>query len=178
VTANEKAPILRSARISRSSSRPIADIQLEVLPTAVIGGEHQAPALRPGRENSRSCRPTFTRLSSTGRPPEHRRQPRSSARWRVILPLYKTEIHYIVRADSPLNYLHDIKDAKINGGLVGSGAALITHTLYRMMFGRTHSGSECELPLERGGAGQADRRQVGRCRGRGRGGSRPRSSPT
>jgi TRAP transporter TAXI family solute receptor len=53
---------------------------------------------------------------------------------RVILPLYNTEIHYIVRADSPMNYLHDIKDAKINGGLVGSGAALITHTLYRMMF--------------------------------------------
>lgn len=53
---------------------------------------------------------------------------------RVILPLYNTEIHYIVRADSPMNYLHDIRDAKINGGLVGSGAALITHTLYRMMF--------------------------------------------
>jgi hypothetical protein len=53
---------------------------------------------------------------------------------RVILPLYNTEIHYIVRADSPLNYLHDIKDAKINGGLVGSGAAYITHTVYRMMF--------------------------------------------
>ncbi|MGE5526619.1 MAG: TAXI family TRAP transporter solute-binding subunit [Rhodospirillaceae bacterium] len=55
---------------------------------------------------------------------------------RVILPLYNTEIHYIVRADSPLNYLHDIRDARINGGLVGSGAALITHTLYRMMFNR------------------------------------------
>ena len=54
---------------------------------------------------------------------------------RVILPLYNTEIHYIVRADSELNYLHDIRNAKINGGLLGSGAALITHTLYRMMFG-------------------------------------------
>jgi len=53
---------------------------------------------------------------------------------RVILPLYDTEIHYIVRADSPLNYIHDIKNAKINGGVLGSGAALITHTLYRMMF--------------------------------------------
>ena len=53
---------------------------------------------------------------------------------RVILPLYNTEIHYIARADSQLNYLHDLKDAKINGGLVGSGAAFITHTLYRMMF--------------------------------------------
>jgi TRAP transporter TAXI family solute receptor len=55
---------------------------------------------------------------------------------RVILPLYNTEIHYVVRADSPLNYLHDIKDAKINGGIFGSGAALITHTLYRMMFNK------------------------------------------
>jgi TRAP transporter TAXI family solute receptor len=53
---------------------------------------------------------------------------------RVILPLYNTEIHYVARADSQLNYLHDLKDAKINGGLVGSGAAFITHTLYRMMF--------------------------------------------
>jgi TRAP transporter TAXI family solute receptor len=53
---------------------------------------------------------------------------------RVILPLYNTEIHYIARADSPYNYLHDLKDARINGGLVGSGAAFITHTLYRMMF--------------------------------------------
>ena len=53
---------------------------------------------------------------------------------RVILPLYNTEIHYVVRADSELNYLHDLKNAKINGGLVGSGAAFITHTLYRMMF--------------------------------------------
>lgn len=55
---------------------------------------------------------------------------------RVILPLYNTEIHYIVRADSPMNYLHDIENAKINGGLVGSGAALITQNLYRMMFNK------------------------------------------
>lgn len=54
---------------------------------------------------------------------------------RVILPLYNTEIHYVARSDAPLTYLHDIKHARINGGLLGSGAALITHTLYRMMFG-------------------------------------------
>ena len=53
---------------------------------------------------------------------------------RVILPLYNTEIHYIARADSEINYLHELKDAKINGGVVGSGAAFITHTLYKMMF--------------------------------------------
>ena len=55
---------------------------------------------------------------------------------RVLLPLYNTEIHYITRVNSPMNFLHDIKDARINGGLVGSGAAFITHTLYRMMFGK------------------------------------------
>ncbi len=55
---------------------------------------------------------------------------------RVILPLYNTEIHYIVRADSPMNYLHEIENAKINGGIVGSGAALITQNLYRMMFNK------------------------------------------
>lgn len=55
---------------------------------------------------------------------------------RVILPLYNTEVHYIVRADSPMNSLHDIAEAKINGGLVGSGAALITQNLYRMMFNK------------------------------------------
>ncbi len=55
---------------------------------------------------------------------------------RVILPLYNTEIHYIVRADSPMNYFHDIANAKINGGIVGSGAALITQNLYRMMFNK------------------------------------------
>jgi uncharacterized protein len=53
---------------------------------------------------------------------------------RVVLPLYNTEIHFVARADSNLNYLHDLKEARINGGLVGSGAAFITHTLYRMMF--------------------------------------------
>ncbi len=52
----------------------------------------------------------------------------------MILPLYNTEIHYIVRADSRLNFIHELKDAKINGGVEGSGAAFITHTLYKMMF--------------------------------------------
>lgn len=56
---------------------------------------------------------------------------------RVILPLYNTEIHYVARADADINFLHDLRASKINGGLVGSGAAFITHTLYRMMFDST-----------------------------------------
>ena len=33
---------------------------------------------------------------------------------RVILPLYNTEIYFIVRTDSPMSYIQDIKNAKIN----------------------------------------------------------------
>jgi TRAP transporter TAXI family solute receptor len=54
---------------------------------------------------------------------------------RVILPLYKEEIYFATRADSPLSYIHEIKDKKINVGPVGSGTALSATTLYRLMFG-------------------------------------------
>jgi uncharacterized protein len=53
---------------------------------------------------------------------------------RVILPLYNEEIYFVARADSPLNYVHEIKDAQINAGPNGSGTALTTLTLYQAMF--------------------------------------------
>jgi len=57
---------------------------------------------------------------------------------RVVLPLFATELHYLVRADSEINYLHDIKNAKINvGDLNGAsnGTGLAVEAVYRMMFG-------------------------------------------
>ena len=53
---------------------------------------------------------------------------------RVIMPLYNEEIYFVVRADSPINFVHEIKDARINAGPIGSGTALTTATLYRLMF--------------------------------------------
>jgi len=53
---------------------------------------------------------------------------------RVVLPLYNEEIYFVARADSPLNYVHEIKDARINAGPYGSGTALTTVTLYQAMF--------------------------------------------
>jgi TRAP transporter TAXI family solute receptor len=53
---------------------------------------------------------------------------------RVVVPLYNEEIYYIARVDSDLNYIHEIKDARINAGELGSGTALTTATLYRLMF--------------------------------------------
>lgn len=54
---------------------------------------------------------------------------------RVVLPLYDEEVHFVVRSDSPLNHVHEIRGAKINVGPVGSGAAMTATTLYRLMFG-------------------------------------------
>ena len=53
---------------------------------------------------------------------------------RVVLPLYNEEIYFVARADSPLNYVHEIKDARINAGPLGSGTALTALTLYQSMF--------------------------------------------
>jgi uncharacterized protein len=55
---------------------------------------------------------------------------------RVVMPLFATELHYLVRADSEMNYLHDIENAKINVGDVGGGAGPATQAVYRMMFGQ------------------------------------------
>lgn len=53
---------------------------------------------------------------------------------RVIMPLYNEEIYFIARADSELEFVHQIKDAKINAGALLSGTAMSSTTLYRQMF--------------------------------------------
>ena len=112
---------------------PGADISLEVMPTDGSAANIRHLRFDPGVKFAIVQADVYQAFVDRGasRNPEAARIIRPL---RVILPLYNTEIHYIARADSELNYLHDIKDAKINGGLVGSGAAFITHTLYRMMF--------------------------------------------
>ena len=53
---------------------------------------------------------------------------------RVIMPLYNEEIYFIARADSELEFVHQIKEAKINVGPLLSGTAMSATTLYRQMF--------------------------------------------
>jgi uncharacterized protein len=60
---------------------------------------------------------------------------------RVVLPLYDEEIYFVVRADSPLNFIHEIENKRINVGPVGSGTALTATTLYRQMFGDGMNGA-------------------------------------
>jgi TRAP-type uncharacterized transport system substrate-binding protein len=56
---------------------------------------------------------------------------------RVIMPLYNEEIYFIARADAPFNFVHEIRDARINVGPVRSGTAMSATTIYRQLFGRT-----------------------------------------
>jgi hypothetical protein len=53
---------------------------------------------------------------------------------RLIMPLYDEEIYFVARADSPLNYIHEIRNKKLGVGPIGSGTALTSTTLYQLMF--------------------------------------------
>lgn len=54
---------------------------------------------------------------------------------RVVAPLNEEHLYFIARSDSALNAVHDIRDARINVGPLGSSSALSATTLYRLMFG-------------------------------------------
>jgi len=113
---------------------PGADISLEVMPTDGSAANIRHLRFDPGVKFAIVQADVYQAFVDRGAERSEKDAARIIGPLRVILPLYNTEIHYIARADSPYNYLHDLKDARINGGLVGSGAAFITHTLYRMMF--------------------------------------------
>lgn len=133
VTADQRGTYFAIGNDLAKMVAPQSDIDLEVVPTS--GSAENVKLLRsePGVKLAIVQADVYQAFVDRGAA-NNREAARIIRPLRVILPLYNTEIHYIVRADSELNYLHDIKDAKINGGLVGSGAAFITHTLYRMMF--------------------------------------------
>jgi uncharacterized protein len=55
---------------------------------------------------------------------------------RLIMPLYDEEIYFVVRNDSPMKTINEIKGKVISVGLIGSGTAQSATTLYRLMFGQ------------------------------------------
>jgi len=132
VTADKRGTYYAIANDIAKFVTPNADIELEVVATS--GSAENIKLLRqePGVKLAivqADVYQAFVDLAGSNRDAARTIRP-----LRVILPLYNTEIHYVVRADSELNYIHDLKNAHINGGLLGSGAAFISATLYRMMF--------------------------------------------
>jgi hypothetical protein len=54
---------------------------------------------------------------------------------RVVAPLHEEHLYFIARSDSALRAVHDIREARINVGPLGSSSALSVTTLFRLMFG-------------------------------------------
>src|SRR2546429_9891737 len=120
VTANEKVTYFAIGADLAKFVAPDATINLEVLPTA--GSAANIKHLRYDLGVKFAIVQADVYQAFIDRAAQGSKEASGIIRpLRVILPLYNTEIHYIVRADSPLNYLHDIKNAKINGGVLGSG---------------------------------------------------------
>lgn len=136
VTADQRGTYFAIGADLSKLVAPAADIDLEVVPTDGSAANIKLLRFEPGVKFAVVQADVYQAFVDRGAS-ANSEAARIIRPLRVILPLYNTEIHYIVRADSEMNYLHDIKNAKINGGLVGSGAAFITHTLYKMMFNAT-----------------------------------------
>jgi TRAP transporter TAXI family solute receptor len=133
VTASTRGTYIQIGRDIASFVAPQADIALEVLPSA--GSAENVKRLRyePGVKfaivQSDVYQAFLDQAAAGNAEASQIIQP-----LRVVMPLYNEEIYFIARADSELNYVHEIRDARINAGELGSGTALTTSTLYRLMF--------------------------------------------
>ena len=136
VTASPRGTYIQIGRDIASFVAPSADIDLEVLPSAGSAENVRRLRYEPGVK--------FAIVQSDVYQAFLDEAARGNAEagniirpLRVIMPLYNEEIYFIVRADSELNFVHEIKDARISAGELGSGTALTTTTLYRLMFDRS-----------------------------------------
>jgi TRAP transporter TAXI family solute receptor len=134
VTASERGTYIQIGRNLAEFVAPGADIELEALPSAGSAENVRRLRFEPGVKfalvQSDVYQAFLDQAASGNADAAAMIRP-----LRVILPLYNEEIYFIVRADSDLNFIHDIRNAKINVGELGSGSALTTTTLYRLMFG-------------------------------------------
>jgi TRAP transporter TAXI family solute receptor len=133
VTASTRGTYIQIGRDIASFVAPQADISLEVLPSAGSAENVRRLRYEPGVKFAivqSDVYQAFLDQAAAGNAEAGKIiQP-----LRVVMPLYNEEIYFIVRADSELSYVHEIKEARINAGELGSGTALTTATLYRLMF--------------------------------------------
>jgi TRAP transporter TAXI family solute receptor len=133
VTASPRGTYIQIGRDIASIVAPAADIELEVLPSAGSAENVHRLRFEPGVKFAivqSDVYQAFLNQAASGNPDAAR----TIRPLRVIMPLYNEEVYFIVRSDSNLNYVHEIRNARINAGERGSGTALTTTTLYRLMF--------------------------------------------
>ena len=135
VTASERGTYIQIGRDLAKFVTPEADIDLQVLPSR--GSADNLNRLRYEANVKLAIVQSdvyqaFLDYSAAG----NNEAARLIRPLRVIMPLYNEEIYFIVRSDSPLQYVHEIKDKKMNVDRLQSGTALSATTIYQLMFGQ------------------------------------------
>ncbi|WP_280155329.1 TAXI family TRAP transporter solute-binding subunit [Piscinibacter sp. XHJ-5] len=134
VTASERGTYIQIGRDLAKFIAPPADIELEALPSAGSAENVERLRYEPGVKfalvQSDVYQAFLDHAAGGNADADAMIRP-----LRVILPLYNEEIYFIARSDSPLNFVHEIKDAKINVGALRSGTAMSSTTIFRQMFG-------------------------------------------
>jgi TRAP transporter TAXI family solute receptor len=134
VTASERGTYIQIGRDIAKLIAPAASIDLEVLPSAGSAENVQRLRYEPGVKFAlvqSDVYQAFLDQAAGGN-----NEAGSIIRpLRVIMPLYNEEIYFIARSDAPINFVHEIKDARINVGPLRSGTAMSATTIYRQLFG-------------------------------------------
>jgi len=144
VTASERGTYIQIGRDLARFVAPAAGINLEVLPSAGSAENVRRLRYEPGVKLAMVQSDVYQAFLDQAA--EGNAEAADMIRpLRVIMPLYNEEIYFAVRADSPMQYVHDIRGARINTGPVGSGTALTTTTLYRLMFGEPISDAKASF---------------------------------
>jgi hypothetical protein len=134
VTGSERGTYIQIGRDLARIIAPPAGIRLEALPSAGSAENVRRLRYEPGVKLAlvqSDVYQAFLDQAAAGNP-----DAAAMIRpLRLVLPLYNEEIYFIARADSPLEFVHDIRGARINLGPIGSGTALSSSTIYRLMFG-------------------------------------------
>jgi TRAP transporter TAXI family solute receptor len=135
VTASERGTYIQIGRDLAKFVGPGAGIELEVLPSA--GSAENVQRLRHEKGVKFALVQSDVYQAFLDQAAAGNAQARQLILpLRLIMPLYNEEIYFIARADSPLNYVHELKEAnRINVGPLLSGTAMSATTLYGQLFG-------------------------------------------
>jgi len=138
VTASERGTYIQIGRDLAKFVAPPAQIELDALPSAGSAENIHRLRFEPGVKLALVQSDVYQAFINQGNAGDANAAAIIKP-LRVVLPLYNEELYFIVRADSPLNFVHEISDSKITAGPPRRATAMSATTLYRMMFERPAS---------------------------------------
>jgi hypothetical protein len=110
-----------------------ADLTRVAAAAGAVRVVHRADLLSwPGDDAARLAIVPYEALAAANTPNVRATTPEKLS---VVTPLYTEEIHVLVRRDSPLTYIHELRNAKISVGPSSGNGGLTAARLYERMFG-------------------------------------------